>query len=100
MVLQQAPAKAVVWGFCTGAGCATAGLVVRVGPSTGGSDFTVPVTTDGVNTTAWTWRAVLPPVKAGRAGAMAYTIAVGAPGSTASASIDDVLFGELWVCSG
>lgn len=103
VVLQQAPAQAVVWGFCASS---TAGqppkLSLLLAPNDGGGTATVPVAVARYNSTASTWRAVLPATAAKKAGgdgaAVTYMLTVSS--GSASASIEDVLFGELWVCSG
>jgi sialate O-acetylesterase len=104
MVLQQAPATAVVWGFCTG--CApsyrlTQAIKLKLTPANGPS-VAVPVSISAVTATKQhggsTWRAVLPPTLAKRSAdgtALPYTLNIGN-----DTSLHDVLFGEVWVCSG
>lgn len=96
MVLQQAPAAAAVWGFTPdGAGA------VNVALESAHGSMNVSATVAPYNSTAFTWHAVLPPTKAARGGdsaAVAFTVTVRQ--GVASASIQDVLFGEVWVCSG
>ena len=94
MVLQQAPAHATVWGF---APASMAALAVTLSLAGAGHQSSVPATLSRFNDTALVWRAELPPVAATEP-VSSYTLTV-AQGA-ASATIDDVLFGEVWVCSG
>lgn len=95
MVLQQAPARANVWGFTDSNASALLDLV-------GGTlQETVPVTLMPYNETAYTWHALLPPVPASvdeEGVATNYTITASVGDD--AVSITDVLFGEVWVCSG
>jgi hypothetical protein len=84
MVLQQAPAKAQIWGF------APAGSSVSVTSSAAGSaPVTAAVGADG------TWQAALAPVKAGST-----PITITAKAGAASIVLKDVLYGDVWFCSG
>ena len=89
-MLQQAPKQAVVWGHCPAAACASvkvqllgpgAALVAEVAASAGGAPNT--------------WIAKLPPTTGG---STPHTVRASAGGATATLS--DVLFGDVWVCSG
>ena len=96
MVLQQAPARAVVWGY---APSSTAAAMLTL-TWFAGSTATV-ATLSSFNSTASLWTAKLPPIKAshrvdGRATSYSLTISTGARHT----SISDVLFGDVWVCSG
>ena len=96
MVLQQAPARAVVWGF---APSSTAAAMLTL-TSLAGSTVTV-ATLASFNSTASLWTAKLPPIRAsrladGRATSYSLTISAG----ERHTSISDVLFGDVWVCSG
>ena len=100
MVLQAAPKQANVWGFVSvGLGDVT----VTVSPS----GALTAATTSPFNSTHATWRAALPatPSTPVRKEGGVYTAPAGktvtaSAGTTASASIRDVQFGEVWVCSG
>ena len=89
-MLQQAPKQAVVWGHCPAAACASvkvqllgpgAALIAEVAASAGGAPNT--------------WIAKLPPTAGG---STPHAVHVSAGGATATLS--DVLFGDVWVCSG
>ncbi|XP_067674175.1 sialate O-acetylesterase-like [Haliotis asinina] len=86
MVLQQAPKQATVWGFAS-----AAGETVTVQISGKGSVTTTA--TQGDNGTV-VWYAQLPPVNAGGP----YTIT--ATSTEGKLTLSDVLFGDVWVCSG
>lgn len=92
MVLQQAPAKATVWGFAQPASRVT---VKATAPAANGNTFTAEVVTAGSD---GTWKAMLPAV----AGGAAHPYTVTATSSTAASAIaiHDVLFGDVWVCGG
>ena len=99
-VLQRAPSKANVWGVISGFDT-NATIKVEVFRSSGSSDpptaavVAVPGSVDGD-----TWRAVLDPVEQSD---VPYTITVTAESNglaTASAKITNVVFGDVWVCSG
>jgi len=82
MVLQRAPAAAVVWGF------APAGTTVKT--LFGGTTYS---STAGADTV---WRQALPPTPASAAGAtIAFTASTGE-----TATLADVLFGDVYVCGG
>eukprot|EP01052_Picozoa_sp_SAG31_P004231 SAG31_NODE_174_length_21353_cov_23.387974_1_plen_204_part_00 len=85
MVLQQAPAKAQVWGF------GTAGQSVSVVTTAAGGATPVKATVaaDG------TWQVALAPVKAS-----VTPVTVTATSGTASIALKDVLYGDVWFCSG
>lgn len=85
MVLQESPARAVVWGYCGPQGCDD-----------------VRVSLDGVSNVlaspggeAGTWIAKLP---ATDGGSKAHTVIVSDGNQTVT--LTDVLFGDVWVCSG
>ena len=75
----------------------------KVVADTGATTTTVAATIQPYNSTANTWRAVLPPTEAinatGTATPVAYTVSV-LKGGAVQATLDDVLFGDVWVCSG
>ena len=84
MVLQQAPAKAQVWGF------AAAGASVTVtSTASGAAPVTVSAGADG------TWAAALAPVAASTT---AVTISASSGGETIT--LLDVLYGDVFFCSG
>ena len=115
MVLASAPKQASVWGFMTkvesqslqsGAGSHVVEVVV-------GSGVPILADLDAFNTSHSTWRAVLPamPPTAVHNSSGTYdadpgvtiTVTVSASannGVVAEAILNDVLFGEVWVCSG
>ncbi|XP_046565957.1 sialate O-acetylesterase-like [Haliotis rubra] len=86
MVLQQAPKKATIWGFAS-----HVGETVTVQISGKGS---VTTTTRHGDNGAVVWYAQLPPVSAGGP----YTIT--ATSREGKLTLSDVLFGDVWVCSG
>ena len=94
-VLQQAPAQAVVWGF------APAALGVTLTLAGGGLSSKLYGHLQPFNATAYTWRVSLPPIAAARdkGAAVPYSITIEQAGAP-SATLRDVLFGEVWVCSG
>ena len=84
MVLQQAPAKAQIWGF------GTAGQSVSVvTTAAGGTPVKATVAPDG------TWQVALDPVKAS-----GNPVTVTATSGTTSITLKDVLYGDVWFCSG
>ena len=86
MVLQQQPSRAVLWGHCdeqTGCG----GISVTLD---GGAK--VAAQAGGIN---GTWIAKLPPTEGS---SDAHTISVS--DGTSNATLEDVLFGDVWMCSG
>lgn len=85
MVLQQAPAKAQIWGF------GTVGQAVSVTTTTaaGATPVNTTVAADG------TWQVALAPVKAS-----VESITVIATSGTNSITLKDVLYGDVWFCSG
>ena len=91
MVLQQAPKRAVVWGFCDPSTCAS--VNVSYAPS---SELSAAQTVSAtLGTEAGTFVAKLPST----AGSDTPYTVVATDGST-SATLTDVLFGDVWVCSG
>ncbi|XP_070761395.1 sialate O-acetylesterase isoform X2 [Enoplosus armatus] len=83
MVLQKSPEKAVLWGYGPEGAQVT---VFLSGPIT---QKTLPIKVkEGI------WRATLDPVKAGGP----YTVTVASQNITAS--LTDVLFGDVWLCGG
>uniref|UniRef100_A0A8C1T172 Sialic acid acetylesterase n=1 Tax=Cyprinus carpio TaxID=7962 RepID=A0A8C1T172_CYPCA len=82
MVLQKAPAKAVVWGF----GQTGAKVVV----SLSGSKNVSTTVINGI------WRTTLRPVKAGGS----YNLTASQSITNSSITLTDVLFGDTWLCSG
>jgi sialate O-acetylesterase len=83
MVLQASPSLAMVWGFCpTG----TASVTVRLG-----ADTTVHASINGS-----VWAAQLPPTPS----SMTDTHTITATAGDATISLREVLFGDVWVCSG
>ena len=89
MVLQSSPQQANVWGWAASAAPLT--LTLTESNSRTGSARPIAATLQKYNSTAWTWHVLLP---ATPASATPYALAIG------GATIDDVLFGDVWVCSG
>eukprot|EP00750_Incisomonas_marina_P007110 INCI14767.2.p1 GENE.INCI14767.2~~INCI14767.2.p1 ORF type:complete len:230 (+),score=44.66 INCI14767.2:179-868(+) len=85
MVLQQSPAQAVVWGYCGAAGCSD----VRVQ-----LDDASPQDTSAGGLPG-TWIAKLPATEGGPA---AHNVTV--TDGSSNVTLTDVLFGDVWVCSG
>ena len=87
MVLASAPKQAMVWGF------APPGATVEVG--FGGSSIAATIGPDQADGALNTWRALLP---ATAASFDAHNITATSAGTTLT--LADVMFGEVWVCSG
>ncbi|KAK9959120.1 hypothetical protein ABG768_011200 [Culter alburnus] len=85
MVLQKAPAKAVVWGF----GQTGAEVVVSLSEPHKGSASSALVV-NGI------WRTTLNPVEAGGP----YNLTASQNTTKSSITLTDVLFGDIWICSG
>ncbi|XP_077050657.1 sialate O-acetylesterase isoform X2 [Siphateles boraxobius] len=85
MVLQKAPAKAVVWGF----GQTGAKVVVSLTGPHKAPKHSVPVI-NGI------WRTTLNPVEAGGP----YILTASQSTTNSSITLTDVLFGDIWLCSG
>ncbi|XP_067275157.1 sialate O-acetylesterase [Pseudorasbora parva] len=85
MVLQKAPAKAVVWGF----GQTGAKVVVSLSGSHKVSTHFTPVI-NGI------WYTTLNPVEAGGP----YNLTVSQKTTNSSITLTDVLFGDIWLCTG
>ena len=81
MVLQAAPSRAMVWGFCK----PDASVTVKFGAAT---------VQASVNGTEWT--ALLPATPS----SMADTHSIMATSGSMTISLKGVLFGDVWVCSG
>ena len=88
MVVQQAPQAAVVWGTCSG----DCKVTVKLSSSTASDTATVDAT---AGQAPGTWIAKLP---ATAGGTTAYVVT--ASDGTNTAALNDVLFGDVWVCSG
>lgn len=96
MVLQQAPFQAVVWGFAPAKEALTLTLL-----NTRSNDVVdMPAELTPFNSTAFTWRVVLPATASGNPAAPHTLILHAGPSAPELASLHDVLFGEVWVCSG
>ncbi|XP_071113642.1 sialate O-acetylesterase-like [Haliotis cracherodii] len=87
MVLQQSPHKSTIWGFAS-----TVGETVTVHVPGKGSVTTA--TRSGNDPGVVVWTAQLPPMDAGGP----YTITV--TSREGKLTLSDVLFGDVWVCSG
>ena len=88
MVLQSAPQRAQVWGFCHPS---ETGVTVAIDGTTVNADL---VTTEDT----CRWYAMLP---ATAASTTSHTlVATPASNATLATTLTDVLFGDVWVCSG
>lgn len=97
VVLQRAPAAAAVYGVLVGAGGGSS-VAVSVAPSDGGAAYTVQAAhVDRVNASYSRWKAVLPPTAASQPGA---SVKITATAGKYSATLKDVVFGDVWICSG
>jgi hypothetical protein len=102
-VLQRAPAIAAVYGFL-GTATHTGDATVSVTVTPDGDDDSVEAYTVVANVTAEpvtgsTWKALLKPM-ASKAGQTFTITATCTTGCTGSATIKDVVFGEVWYCAG
>ncbi|EOD38950.1 hypothetical protein EMIHUDRAFT_460424 [Emiliania huxleyi CCMP1516] len=87
MVLAAAPKQAVVWGFCEAG--ASVDVVFR------GQTIRATVAPDHATGASTTWRALLPAT-----GASFEKHSLEARSGGRTLRLSDVLFGEVWVCSG
>jgi sialate O-acetylesterase len=87
MILAAAPKQAMIWGFCEKEGKVTVGIAGKIISATVGPDQA-----DGKLTT---WRVLLPATKASFD-----THNITASSSNVTLTLADVMFGEVWVCSG
>ncbi|KAA0714858.1 Sialate O-acetylesterase [Triplophysa tibetana] len=85
MVLQKAPAQAVVWGY------GEAGAVIAL--SLSGSNNVFSSSAHVVN---GIWRITLSPVEAGGP----YNLIIAQINTNSSMMLTDVLFGDIWLCGG
>ncbi len=94
MVLQRAPQRAVVWGYVSNASTTTSVSVALDPPA--GAPTAAELLDGGV------WRATLPAVAGGLAPRVVRAVATTAEngGANETAELGDVLFGDVWVCSG
>ncbi|XP_069805093.1 sialate O-acetylesterase-like [Dendropsophus ebraccatus] len=90
MVLQQKPARAVVWGY------GEVGAVVTVTLSEGID--TISNTTVDVNGDVGIWKVVLDPMDYG--GPYHLIAQQNITGAITSIHLQDVLFGDVWICGG
>jgi hypothetical protein len=98
MVLQQMPAAAAVFGNTGASADAAVRISVTVTPSSPSSKpYTVPASVAGGR-----WKALLSPTPSD--GTTTYTVtatcSAGCPGSPASVSLHNVVFGDVWYCAG
>ena len=91
MVLQQAPFQANLWGLITGFP-ANVTVAVTITPANPPIRISAKVMGDE-------WRVALPPQAAG-ATPFKIVVEAFAGGVTSMAQIEDVLLGDVWVCSG
>ncbi|XP_067675402.1 sialate O-acetylesterase-like [Haliotis asinina] len=87
MVLQKSPYKSTIWGFAS-----TVGETVMAHVTGRGSVSTV--TKPGNDPSVVVWIVQLPPMDAGGPYTITFTSSEG------NLSLSDVLFGDVWVCSG
>ncbi|EOD10902.1 hypothetical protein EMIHUDRAFT_104986 [Emiliania huxleyi CCMP1516] len=104
MVLQQAPARASLWGFAPASATAVAIELAADAASTpiAVNNFTAQASLARFNATALVWSVLLPAVAAQKrpdGSAVQYSVTA-RMGSEAHATLLDVLFGEVWLCSG
>ena len=99
MVLQQAPQRANVWGWSgsdqplalTLSASGKSGTGAAAGTGSPRRVQEINATVEAYNTSMYTWHVQLPPVVGSDT---PYTLSIG------DSAIDDVLFGDVWVCSG
>jgi hypothetical protein len=94
MVLQMAPQRAQVWGFCTSGDHVTVTLA-----GTDASTRTVAANSS-VYLGNTTWSALLPPTENSLTGKVSYSITATSKLTGATSTIKDVLFGDVHFCSG
>ena len=109
-VLQRAPAAAAVYGIirvADGSGVIPSGVTVTIAPRTdsaGGPYTVVAEHFDRVNATYTRWKARLRPMEGGMGPHTISATCIGCSKQQAdarfSATIQDVVFGEIWFCSG
>lgn len=92
MVLHQAPKTPVVWGYCDPATCASVKVTLQAEGAPVDTVTTVAAQTGGV---PGTWLAKLPATPGSDT---PHTVT--ATDGSSKAEISDVLFGDVWVCSG
>lgn len=93
MVLQAAPKHAIVWGFCG----ANESVIVQVDEMV---NVTATITPPFNSSYATIWQAVLLPVTASFKSHVIKVTSTSEAGVVTSVSLNDVLFGSVWVCSG
>ena len=100
MVLQQAPAKAAIYGFGEGpvsvtvSGTSAAGASVDYTVDALGADAAATGSTNGASAAGPTWKAFLKPAAAGGS----YTVT--AKGASGTVVLHSVTFGDVYFCSG
>jgi hypothetical protein len=94
MILQMAPQRAQVWGFCTSGDHVTVTLA-----GTDASTRTVAANSS-VYLGNTTWSALLPPTENSLTGKVSYSITATSKLTGATSTIKDVLFGDVHFCSG
>ena len=87
MVLQREPQRAILWGYA-----ATIGDTVRVALNS--SRVASVQVTNNTEGAGGIWMAKLPPQKAGGP----YTVSI--TSQDGHVTLTDVMFGDVWVCSG
>lgn len=93
MVLQQAPQQAMVWGFCPND---TSKVTVEFR----GQQIAGTVGPDHATGELVTWRALLPPTPASFTPVNITATVVGTTRDPKTITLANVLFGDVWVCSG
>ena len=102
MVLQQAPARATIWGFGAPPGGQVAVTLRALAAGAGGQGRLVANATATAGADG-SFAALLPPQPAGPRGsptAHVVRAALAGGSSTVATEIVDVLFGEVWLCGG
>ena len=98
MVLQQAPKQAIVWGICDPAKCADVHVTLAAAAATDNLSSTVATSVTIAATAGTVPGTFLVKLPATAGGATAHTVT--ATDGTSTAILTDVLFGDVWVCSG
>ena len=97
MVLQQAPARANVWGFGAPVGAEVVITMLTADDGPGRLVWSANITADATGSFA----ALLPPQSSGPRGSpISHTIRAATSDGVVAAEMSDVLFGDVWMCGG
>lgn len=100
-VLQRAPAVSALFGVVVGDSHATGAMVAVTSDADGTSYSVAAAHIERVNATYFRWKAALRPTAAGGGSHTITATCVGClASSTGSAAVRDVVFGDVYVCSG